>query len=120
VDSSAVVALARRHTTERLQCVTIALEGGGADVEGMVDDLPYAQRVAAYLGVDLHTVTVGPEMVDSLPEMIYHLDEPQADPAALSALFICKLAREHGITVLLSGAGGDDIFTGYRRHVALQ
>jgi len=86
----------------------------------MVDDLPYAQRVAAHVGVDLHTVKVGPEMVDSLPDMIYHLDEPQADPAAMSALFICKLAREHGIKVLLFGAGGDDIFTGYRRHVALQ
>ncbi len=120
LDSSAVVALARQHTKERLQCFTIALNGGGADVEGMVDDLPYAQRVAAHLGVDLHTVKVGPEMVDSLPDMIYHLDEPQADPAALSALFICKLAREHGIKVLLSGAGGDDIFTGYRRHFALQ
>jgi len=35
-------------------------------------------------------------------------------------MFICKPAREHGIKVLLSGAGGDDIFTGYRRHVALQ
>ena len=50
----------------------------------------------------------------------FTIDEPQADPAALSALFICTRAREHGITVLLSGAGGDDIFTGYRRHVALQ
>jgi asparagine synthase (glutamine-hydrolysing) len=77
-----LVALARPHTKERLQCFTIALDGGGADVEGMVDDLPYAQRVAAHLGVDLHTVKVGPEMVDSLPKMIYHLDEPQADPAA--------------------------------------
>ena len=88
-----MVALARQRTKERLQCFTIALDGGGAAVEGMVDDLPYAQRVAAHLGVDLHTVTVGPEMVDSLPDMIYHLDEPQADPAALSALFICKLAH---------------------------
>jgi len=39
-------------------------------------------------------------------------NEPHADHAALSALLICKPARGHGITVLLSGAGGDDIFTG--------
>jgi asparagine synthase (glutamine-hydrolysing) len=51
--------------------------------------------------------------------MIFHLDEPQADPAPINALYITKLAREHGIKVLLSGAGGDDIFTGYRRHYAL-
>jgi len=51
--------------------------------------------------------------------MLYHLDEPQADPAPLNVLMICKLAREHGIKVLLSGAGGDDLFSGYRRHYAL-
>lgn len=103
LDSSAVVAFARRYAKERLQCFTIALEGGGADVEGMMDDLPYARRVAAHLGVDLHTVRVGPEIVDHLEEMIYHLDEPQADPAPLNAMFICKLAHEHGIKVMLSG-----------------
>ena len=51
--------------------------------------------------------------------MIWQLDEPLADPAALNVLYICRLAREHGMKVLLSGAGGDDIFTGYRRHYAL-
>jgi len=85
----------------------------------MTADLPYAKAVARHLGVDLHTVSVGPEMADALSTMIFHLDEPQADPAPLNALLISRLAREHGIKVLLSGAGGDDIFTGYRRHRAL-
>jgi asparagine synthase (glutamine-hydrolysing) len=58
-------------------------------------------------------------MVDELPRMIFHLDEPQADPAPINALFISRLARENGIKVLLSGTGGDDVFTGYRRHYAL-
>ena len=93
-------------------------QGGGQ--EGFADDLPYAQRVARHLGVDLHTIEVGPEITGHLAQMLYHLDEPQADPAPLNALFISKLAREHGIKVLLSGAGGDDIFSGYRRHFALQ
>jgi asparagine synthase (glutamine-hydrolysing) len=52
--------------------------------------------------------------------MVIQLDEPLADPAALNVLYISKLAREQGIKVLLSGAGGDDLFTGYRRHYALQ
>jgi len=69
--------------------------------------------------VDLNVVTVGPEIIDNLERMIYHLDEPQADPAPLNVLKISKFAREQGIKVLLSGAGGDDIFTGYRRHYAL-
>jgi asparagine synthase (glutamine-hydrolysing) len=58
-------------------------------------------------------------MVDELAKMVFYLDEPQADPAPINALFISHLARTQGIKVLLSGAGGDDIFTGYRRHYAL-
>jgi asparagine synthase (glutamine-hydrolysing) len=51
--------------------------------------------------------------------MIWHLDEPQADSAPLNVYHIAKGAREHGIKVLLGGAGGDDLFSGYRRHQAL-
>jgi len=120
LDSSGVVALAQRAMgRERLQCFTIGFEDPSADVEGMAEDLPYARRVARHLDVDLHPIFVGPEMVDELQNMVFHLDEPQADPAPINALFISRLAREHGIKVLLSGAGGDDIFTGYRRHRAL-
>ncbi len=119
LDSSAVVAFAKQVQPDvRLQCFTIGLKDGGE--EGFAEDLPYAKKVAKHLGVDLHTVHVGAEMADQLETMIYHLDEPLADPAPLNALFISQLAREHGIKVLLSGAGGDDIFSGYRRHYALQ
>ena len=120
IDSSAVAAFAKGHAGEhRLQCFTIGFDSDAAREEGMTEDLPYAQKVARHLDVDLHVVRVGPEMADELPRMLYHLDEPQADPAPLNVLFISKLAREHGIKVLLSGGGGDDIFTGYRRHYAL-
>ena len=120
LDSSFMVALAKNHVgAKRLQCFTIGFSGPGSKYEGMVEDLPYARKVADYLGVELHTVCVGHEMVDYLETMIYHLDEPQGDPSPLNVFFISKLAREHGIKVLLSGAGGDDIFSGYRRHLAL-
>ena len=121
LDSSAVVAFARQAAPEtRLQCFTIAMDAAEERQEGMVSDLPYARAVAAHLDVDLHVVQASPAMADELANMVWHLDEPQADPAPLNALFISRLAREHGIKVLLSGAGGDDIFTGYRRHYALQ
>lgn len=121
LDSSAVAAFAREAAgARRLQCFTIDVDSDGLHSEGFSADLPYAQRVAKHLDVDLHTVHVGPEMADRLEEMIYFLDEPTPDPAALNTLFICELARKQGITVLLSGSGGDDIFTGYRRHFALQ
>jgi asparagine synthase (glutamine-hydrolysing) len=120
LDSSAVVNFAREHVRGgAMQCFTIGHKGAATDSEGWSDDLPYAKRVAAHLGVDLQTVWVGPEMARDFPWMIGQLDEPQADPAALNAHFICKLARSQGIKVLLSGAGGDDIFSGYRRHRAL-
>jgi asparagine synthase (glutamine-hydrolysing) len=120
LDSSAVVAFARQFAgTQKLQCFTIGFQDNALQQEGMPEDLPYARQVAEALDVELHTVYVGSEMVQQLEKMLYYLDEPQADPAPLNALFISQLARQHGIKVLLSGAGGDDIFTGYRRHYAL-
>ena len=59
-------------------------------------------------------------MASSLEQMVWQLDEPLADPAPLNVLYISRLARDLGIKVLLSGAGGDDLFTGYRRHLALR
>jgi len=120
LDSSAIAAFAKDMVgNERLKCFTISIDDKTSKKEGIVTDLPYAKRVADHLDVDLLTIHVGPEMADELTTMIYHLDEPQADPAALNTLFISRLAREHEIKVLLSGAGGDDIFSGYRRHWAL-
>lgn len=120
LDSSAVAAFAREASPEtKLQCFSIDVSDTSARREGMIPDLPYAKRVARHLEVDLHVVRVGPEMAHDLPTMLWHLDEPQADPAPLNVLYISRLARDHGIKVLLSGAGGDDIFTGYRRHHAL-
>ena len=119
LDSSAIAALARPHARGRLRCFTIDFAADLARAEGITRDLPFARAAARHLDVDLDVVTVGPEMADELPRMIWHLDEPQADLAALNVLFISRLARAHGIPVLLSGAGGDDLFSGYRRHRAL-
>lgn len=118
LDSSAVVALARERQPD-LHCFTIELVGGND--AGFADDLPYARRVARHLGVRLDVVTVDTStMATGLQDMVWSLDEPLADPAPMNVLHICRLARQHGIKVMLSGAGGDDLFTGYRRHVALK
>jgi len=118
LDSSAVVALAREVHPE-IRCFTIEIEGG--QEAGTADDLPYATRVAKHLGVSLERVRIDAgRMADDLEFMVAQLDEPLADPAPLNVFYISRLAREHGMKVLLSGAGGDDLFTGYRRHVALR
>jgi asparagine synthase (glutamine-hydrolysing) len=120
LDSSSVVACARKsYPDQDFSCFTIGFKDAAFAEEGTGEDLPFAQRVAKHLNVDLKTIYVGPEMADELAHMIYYLDEPQADFAAINTFFICRLARENGIKVLLSGAGGDDIFSGYRRHQAL-
>ena len=117
VDSSAIVAAARQRKTD-IECFTIEF-ADGAD-EGSSDDLPYAREVAAHLNVPLYEVRVSARnMCDRIVEMVEILDEPIADPACLNVLFISELARSRGIKVLLSGTGGDDLFTGYRRHTLL-
>ncbi len=117
LDSSAVVAFARESVPD-IRCFTIETTGGAED--GITDDLPFARRVAKHLGVSLDVVTIAADdMVSDLETMVAQLDEPIADPAPLNVLYISRLARRHGMKVLLSGAGGDDLFTGYRRHLAL-
>ena len=121
LDSSAVVAYARAHEqSEPLRCFTIGFSEGRTATEGVADDLPYARQAARALGVQLEEVTVGPVTVDDLATMVWQLDEPQADLAPLNVGLIAKAARVAGVKVLLSGAGGDDIFSGYRRHQSLQ
>lgn len=120
LDSSSIVNFARQSNgVAPLECFTIGFERTNGSNEGLVEDLPYAREVAEHLGVPLSTVWVAPDMSAHFERMIWHLDEPQADPAALNVFFIAQLAREKGVKVLLSGAGGDDIFSGYRRHQAL-
>ena len=114
LDSSSVVAFARELDPE-IRCFTIEVVGG--QESGTTDDLPYARRVAEHLGVSLDVVRIDAgRMADDLQRMVIQLDEPLADPAPLNVLYISQLARDQGIKVLLSGAGGDDLFTGYRRH----
>jgi asparagine synthase (glutamine-hydrolysing) len=119
LDSSAIVAMMRQLLpAAELTAFTIAFADSAA-VDGNPNDLPYARRVAKHLQVNLREVLIDSSVINRLPELVSLLDEPQADPAPINALIIAEHARALGIPVLLSGAGGDDLFTGYRRHWAL-
>lgn len=118
LDSSSIVAFAR-EINSGIHCFTI--DSVGSQQEGFADDLPYARRVATHLRVPLDVVTVDPtQIATDFEALVTQLDEPLADPAAFNVLYIARLARRQGIKVLLSGTGGDDLFTGYRRHRAVQ
>ncbi len=120
LDSSAIVAMMRKLMPgEPIQCYSIGF-ANGMFVDGNPNDLPYAKQVAKHLQVDLKIIEIQADLFQQVERMLYHLDEPQADPAAINTLLIAEAARQDGIKVLLSGAGGDDIFSGYRRHRAIQ
>lgn len=116
VDSSAIVASMKKHLGEPFDTFCIGFEGSEMADEGFSNDKLYANEVAKETGVNLHHITIQENFVHDLKEMVYHLDEPQADPAPLFVKRICKEAQERGVKVMLSGSGGDDIFSGYRRH----
>jgi asparagine synthase (glutamine-hydrolysing) len=120
LDSSLIVAIAKKiYPGIKFPCYTIDVGSWGENLDGFTDDLSYARKVATYLDVDLHVVKADIDIVKDFDKMIWHLDEPQADAAPLNLLNIAALARSNGIKVLLGGTGGDDLFSGYRRHQAL-
>ncbi|MBW2295031.1 MAG: asparagine synthase (glutamine-hydrolyzing), partial [Deltaproteobacteria bacterium] len=119
LDSSSIVACMRNVFPDRvINTYTVRFDRGAMAKEQGVDDYPYARRVAKSLDVRLKSVMLNPDVISLLPKMVYHLDEPDADPAVFPSYLISKLAREDGTTVLLSGTGGDEVFFGYRSHQA--
>lgn len=121
LDSSSIVHFAKEnHLGGNLKTFTIDTSNYDMTSDGNVSDLPYAKLFAKHAEVDLKVVELKSNVVENLEKMIYHLEEPIADIAPLNVMAISELASSNNIKVLLSGAGGDDIFSGYRRHVALE
>lgn len=118
LDSSALLAMAKdRLAPGQTKTFTIGFRQEDQRTEGQPDDLIYARRLAKETGFDHQEIILDPKMVELLPEVIYHLDEPVADPAAISSYLICREARAQNIKVLLSGQGGDEVFCGYPWHL---
>jgi asparagine synthase (glutamine-hydrolysing) len=84
----------------------------------MPDDAVFARKMAAHLGIRLHEIEISPDVVDMLPRIVDVLDEPIGDPAAINTVLMCQAARDVGVKVLLSGMGADELFGGYRKHLA--
>jgi asparagine synthase (glutamine-hydrolysing) len=117
LDSSVVTALAHRSDAA-IEAYTIAFRAQDQRLEAMPDDARYARMMASHLGIRLHEIEISPDVVDLLPRMVDILDEPIGDPAAINTLLMCDAARAAGVKVLLSGMGADELFGGYRKHLA--
>jgi asparagine synthase (glutamine-hydrolysing) len=120
LDSSSIVAMMAAATRARQQPVrtyTITFPRKYRVGETTLDDPEVATRLARHLGCENQRIVVEPDVTDLLPRLVWHMDEPTADPAIITAYLVCREARKQA-TVLLSGVGGDELFAGYRKHVA--
>ena len=114
VDSSAVVGFMARHVQQPIRTYAIGFEGGEA--EALYNELPYARRVAELFGTQHREIVVRPDVVDLLPKLLWHMDEPLADTAFITTYLVSEFARQD-VKVILSGVGGDELFGGYRRYL---
>jgi asparagine synthase (glutamine-hydrolysing) len=108
LDSSIVAAVMQQQSTARVKTFSVGFADGG-----VYDERPFAAKVAQHLGTDHYDIRLtAREFVDALPDFVWHMDEPVADPAAIPLFYVSQLARRH-VTVVLSGEGSDELFAGY-------
>jgi asparagine synthase (glutamine-hydrolysing) len=117
LDSSIITVLAHQDS-DAVDAYTITFRPEDQKLEAMPDDAVYARKVARTFGIDLHEIEISPDIVDLLPRMVDILDEPIGDPAAINTVLMCEAARARGVKVILSGMGADELFGGYRKHLA--
>ena len=109
VDSSANVALMSELMTQPVRTFTV----GFHDTEEL-NELESARAISKRFGTNHHEVMIGrAEMQKFLPELVFHQDEPIADPVCVPLYYVAKLARDTGTIVVQVGEGSDEIFGGY-------
>jgi len=112
IDSSLVVAaMTQSAGSSKHDVITTSV---GFD-ESAFNELEHARIVAKHLGTRQYERIVRPDIVDVLPKLAWHFDEPFADSSAVPTYYVSAAAREH-VTVALSGDGGDELWAGYARH----
>ncbi len=117
LDSSSIVAMMCRATKQPVRTYTITFPRKYRIGETTLDDPNVPARLAGVLGCENQQIVVEPDVAELLPRLTWHMDEPAADPAIITAYLVCRKARKQA-TVLLSGVGGDELFAGYRKHTA--
>ncbi len=106
LDSSIIVGLMSKFVDTPIRTFSV---GFGYE---KYDEIDYARRVSEYFETEHKEFIVEPDLY-LLPEVVYHFDEPIADPAAIPTYILSKEAKKY-VTVILTGEGGDELFAGYR------
>jgi asparagine synthase (glutamine-hydrolysing) len=117
LDSSSIVAMMCRATKQPVRTYTITFPRKYRVGETTLDDPNVPARLVRQLGCENQQIVVESDVAELLPRLTWHMDEPTADPAIITAYLVCREARKQA-TVLLSGVGGDELFAGYRKHAA--
>ncbi|HST53303.1 MAG TPA: asparagine synthase (glutamine-hydrolyzing) [Pyrinomonadaceae bacterium] len=113
VDSSANVALMAEQMSRPVETFTVAYR----DNEEL-NELDQARETARRFATNHHEIIIGAEEMKSfLPELVFHQDEPVADPVCVPLYFVAKLARDSGTVVAQVGEGADELFSGYDKYV---
>jgi asparagine synthase (glutamine-hydrolysing) len=118
VDSSSIVACLARGSSEKIATYTTGISAGDLEYDIIPDDVKWSRIVASTLDVDYHETLLSPDIEDLLPKLVWAQEAPIIDMAIPSYL-ISQQARERQ-KVMLSGMGGDEIFAGYPRHMAMR
>ncbi len=117
LDSSSIVAMMMRTAKRPVRTYTITFPQKYRKGENTLDDPAVPARLAQRLGCENEQLVVEPDVANLLPKLCWHMDEPVADPAIVTAHLVCREASRD-VTVLLSGVGGDELFAGYRKYAA--
>jgi asparagine synthase (glutamine-hydrolysing) len=113
VDSSTNVALMSELTDDPVRTYSV-----GFKQHEKYNELEWARRVAQQFGTDHHEIVIDEDdLVEFLPEMIHHQDEPIADWVCVPLHFVAKLARQDGTIVVQIGEGSDELFHGYQGYI---
>jgi asparagine synthase (glutamine-hydrolysing) len=110
IDSSLLVAMMARHTSQPVRTFSVAFTEGG------VDESPISSVVATRFATE-HTVLHAEDFdAGKLLQLIGELDEPFCDPALVPTYILSRLTKQH-VKVALSGDGGDEVFGGYPKYL---
>jgi asparagine synthase (glutamine-hydrolysing) len=107
VDSSAIVSTAGRVARDPIATFSITFPG----LEEF-DESAYAAAVASHCHAHHQEFNLTPNLIEGLPQVAWHADEPFAISSAFALFFLARLARQH-VKVVLTGDGGDEVFAGY-------
>jgi asparagine synthase (glutamine-hydrolysing) len=113
VDSSTNVALMSELMDDPVRTFSVAF-----NQQEKYNELEYARAIAKRFGTDHHEVVIDvDDLVDFLPGLIHHQDEPLADWVCVPLHFVAKLARDNGTIVVQVGEGSDELFHGYTHYI---